>query len=84
VLPADSCNLGLQTTRASIRQRHGAVLVALSLADHKLPPPEIDVLHSQPTTLQQTQPGSISQFDHQSVRPTATLDVGNQACNFIL
>jgi hypothetical protein len=43
------------------RERRGPVLVALARADDDLIPPEIDILHSEPSALQEAQARAIQQ-----------------------
>ena len=50
------------------------ILAAFPVADHDLPPVDVDIMHPQPKTFEQPQSGAIEQTPHQPLRPGEKLE----------
>jgi hypothetical protein len=65
VLPTDALKVGTQGTGQSVGQHRHAVLSSLAVSYRDLPACEVDVLDSEPATLQEAQPGTVEERRHQ-------------------
>src|SRR5262249_39498365 len=62
----DMLDLRAERPFKSPGERHNAVLVALSFPHHDLAAREVDILHTEPAGLEQSEAGAVHQLGHEA------------------